>query len=149
MKIAKYIQLTKSYRLTIFLMVFALVDGAATIAEAANVAVAAEPLLLLKTGGESDLIVDRQRQLIYSADNCRNQQSFRWIGDSSNPDQAVRRLKVESAVSQNLAGKPLTFSLNYEMEIAGDRVRLFVQTMEGAIELPVASSTYNGRRPCR
>lgn len=105
----------------------------------------ASALILVKTGSSADLVVDQKKQQIYSTDNCRQRDSFEWMRNGA----AVRRLKVTSKVSETLAGKPLSFAMSYDMEISGDRVRLFVQTTQGPIEVPVSSSYLRGRHPCQ
>lgn len=149
MKSAECFRLTKIYRLPIFLIGLNLAAGGYEIACAQQASLEAEPLLLLKTGNAADLIIDRNRQIIFSSDDCKIQNSFKWVDGGSDPAQPVRRLQVQSKVSENLAGKPLSFSLNYDMEISRDRVRLFLRSQQGAIEVPVTSSTYTGRSPCR
>jgi len=145
MQFAKPLRLINYYRLP-FLTALAVMLGDGVRVHAADTGVeSAEPLILVKTGASADLVVDQARQQIYSTDNCRVRDSFEWTQNGP----AARRLRVSTQMSETLAGRGVAFSINYDMEIAGDRVRLFVNTAQGRIEVPVSSSYLRGRSPCR
>jgi len=145
MQFAKSLRLINSYRLP-FLSAVALMLGNGVGVRAADTgSESIEPLILVKTGAAADLVIDQARKQIYSTDNCGVRDSFNWTQNGSE----VRRLRVSSQMSETLAGRGVSFSINYDMEVAGDRVRLFVNTTQGTIEVPVSSSYLRGRSPCR